>query len=1268
MAHSKYSSPPQGTNKLTAYFSTSPNKRCTIINVDEENQGNGVSPKRQKVHGVSTFASRQEISDTTMDIVFALTRIKSYKDHAAAVLSVRAWDDDVFIARPGAIIGRSLNVDTKSIGNVVPRRLINKKMNLGIYGSDSGVSRKQLEIKRVTPLLKIKQLATVTNLVYVVRYNPFTKSLESKGAYVRKDTEFELKTGDILVMDNGRATPRHIFRVVKCAVPRQTTVSKKNSLEQLQSQSSLTSSHVIDLIHETSPRKRALEEGQSQTSSAKKIDLVNESASSKRVLDKLQSNVSSISIQMIDLVDETVSAKREFEQERAHPSLPSARIIDSVDEITSSKREPEKMQSILSATSVNQTESRNKVLEQVKSNSSATSDQISGLVFEAGSTRGVLEKVKSYSCVDYFSGRDPRSRQVHSHSSVTAAQMIDSVLCPSQKSEASSPLVVVKEQLEFDASILKNESKLVEPARSDRIVSSHEITQGTRFSKAKVALTEKPVQEVDASISTNTVLGSFLVETCKTSPPRELHSAAGFNRNAQALSAASRTNQLGKVPSSALQRVKRRSTNIKMGTRRTSPHRELRSSAGLAKKVEASNGVVQAAKLEKVAGRARHPLKRISTADFTIGIHNQILKPPEVGDLIRVYYESQDTFSRMRSSWWLGTVQGVTKSRKKGNTGQPMYCLSTIFQDKTYGEHEFPSPDVQKLEIDGTSYFAQVWASGESERRREFAFDLNPDSLLVGDLVDVLYQNGKPDGTWFRGRVAAVDSTTSTCTIVYDDGDAETNVPIGNGKIILVEPGVSNASWLISLHVYDDFAARTRNKICNKHAKVPDKVIGGVTSVEEHNGEIVVVISLINRKKQVRLSYNDFVKYLFESLLSRYHSMNKWPDGVETNDEEPNQSSAIKTSEKERTQPRTKTASKLAEEFREEDWDISTSTEPQAKQPEPTVMKEMSHTVSNSFVRALNSSDPAVGADFFIQLARGYRRGMNPTLGQLVRVLLCDGPTNGGTKFPDPHRVEVTLKYLDALIACEGGNVNLSISCSPDEWLTLHDMLTTIVSPHYLYDGDALSEAAEAWGRCVDSLHLCKSGARFLNMLFKAELGEEIRKKTTDRQKCRTGPIATAILTNASGSRDSLKVIIRIFVGSWIRFGHYVLCDFAPLKAKTGAPSSASIVRCRDEAKRMLHELGSVVSYAIWLYCVCEVVRTSNRDLACLIKEIYDSETISNNFDPAVFMSTKKTPEGYFQKLKVYMITCLDDSVLVGLQVNLAKQLGVEKEFKLVVK
>jgi len=101
---------------------------------------------------------------------------------------------------------------------------------------------------------------------------------------------------------------------------------------------------------------------------------------------------------------------------------------------------------------------------------------------------------------------------------------------------------------------------------------------------------------------------------------------------------------------------------------------------------------------------------------------------------------------------------------------------------------------------------------------------------------------------------------------------------------------------------------------------------------------------------------------------------------------------------------------------------------------------------------------------------------------------------------------------------------------SASEWAPLHELMENVISSRYISDGDKASEASDAWDRAIDSLHLSKSGVVLLNMLFIAELKEEIHSETPDIQKCREGPLATAIWSNINGVRNSVKAIAKIFV------------------------------------------------------------------------------------------------------------------------------------------
>lgn len=96
-------------------------------------------------------------------------------------------------------------------------------------------------------------------------------------------------------------------------------------------------------------------------------------------------------------------------------------------------------------------------------------------------------------------------------------------------------------------------------------------------------------------------------------------------------------------------------------------------------------------------------------------------------------------------------------------------------------------------------------------------YDAAPSKLFVGDLVLAHFQRGRGDanplGVWFRGRVIATGILTmhpitrqslsqQVCTVAYDDGDVEENIPYPNGQHLMrLEIGRENPSWLRELSV-----------------------------------------------------------------------------------------------------------------------------------------------------------------------------------------------------------------------------------------------------------------------------------------------------------------------------------------------------------------------------------------------------------------------------------------------------------------------------------
>jgi hypothetical protein len=55
--------------------------------------------------------------------------------------------------------------------------------------------------------------------------------------------------------------------------------------------------------------------------------------------------------------------------------------------------------------------------------------------------------------------------------------------------------------------------------------------------------------------------------------------------------------------------------------------------------------------------------------------------------------------------------------------------------------------------------------------------ELYPEVFYVGDVVDALYQDGKVNGKWYRGRIASVNEDGRACDVMYYDGDVSFCLP-----------------------------------------------------------------------------------------------------------------------------------------------------------------------------------------------------------------------------------------------------------------------------------------------------------------------------------------------------------------------------------------------------------------------------------------------------------------------------------------------------------
>ncbi len=139
-------------------------------------------------------------------------------------------------------------------------------------------------------------------------------------------------------------------------------------------------------------------------------------------------------------------------------------------------------------------------------------------------------------------------------------------------------------------------------------------------------------------------------------------------------------------------------------------------------------------------------------------------KAPKAGDLVRVLYKQQGMFSAVTEELW--AMAEVLNVRKASKSKVPGYLLSIKYSDNQEEEVEYPDQDVEIItRAAGSNSFVYETVDGS------FACDKNPSSLMVGDYVECLHQDGKFKGRWYAGRVASTSLCGEKIDVAYFDGE-----------------------------------------------------------------------------------------------------------------------------------------------------------------------------------------------------------------------------------------------------------------------------------------------------------------------------------------------------------------------------------------------------------------------------------------------------------------------------------------------------------------
>ena len=244
---------------------------------------------------------------------------------------------------------------------------------------------------------------------------------------------------------------------------------------------------------------------------------------------------------------------------------------------------------------------------------------------------------------------------------------------------------------------------------------------------------------------------------------------------------------------------------------------------------------------------------------------------------------------RGAGGWFLGQRQNSDhdNNNKNNDTADPNLVEVHFDDGPVEAIRRTEVVDLREAVVGGVQCWVFASTSSSSEegvclmaKENDIYCQLDPPTLAVGDLVYGRYRNNV-EGRYYRGRIAAVCHSTSTpsiCTIVYDDGDVECNVPYGTTKDSHINTATTTAVRKVVAHAHPDTAPLAWL----------DDLPFDVPSKQRPNMKHGTLKSLSDRRHKVQVHYSNtyaetwaavpVVKHILDEALAQSKTMPEpWP-------------------------------------------------------------------------------------------------------------------------------------------------------------------------------------------------------------------------------------------------------------------------------------------------------------------------------------------------------------------------------------------------------
>jgi len=271
---------------------------------------------------------------------------------------------------------------------------------------------------------------------------------------------------------------------------------------------------------------------------------------------------------------------------------------------------------------------------------------------------------------------------------------------------------------------------------------------------------------------------------------------------------------------------------------------------------------------------------------------------------------------------------------------------------------------------------------------------------------------------------------------------------------------------------------------------------------------------------------------------------------------------------------------------------------------------------------------------------------------------MIEGPKADGHNvfFKDPFRTELASQYVYSLVHHSKRLIRNDGSTlfGPSNWEDIESLMSQSIDQ---------TTNMMAGKRLADGLHLAARGSKLLLLMFQTEMKDVnmINPKYSSFEQMPLEMMPTVKQVQAIGTRGALKIAVKHTTRCLVVHSRFILDkEDYHTGGRISQIENFHDESCMHEATECFENLGSVVSYCAYLFCISEKIALDDPAVLILIRDEFDIE-LQHCLDD--LPDRNKTSTKKFTKiLTEYFIGSIRGDFSLPLFVGLNKLMGYAKD------